>query len=117
MSYGQPCSSKTGGPPAGPVSTYPTSSTPALICLRFACTTSPFLSWSELTARACSSALGLVGLGGSEELSEQFGDAVWLVVMDPMRRVRQAHHSVEVGNIGAVGFGQVAAQVAVALPP
>src|SRR5437763_6608011 len=33
MSYGQPCSRKTAGPSAGPASTYPTSRTPAWICL------------------------------------------------------------------------------------
>src|ERR1700736_1099704 len=33
MSYGQPCSRTTAGPSAGPASTYPTSSTPAWICL------------------------------------------------------------------------------------
>src|SRR5687768_14848569 len=34
MSYGHPCSRMTAGPPAGPASAYPTSSTPARICLR-----------------------------------------------------------------------------------
>ncbi|MNY42991.1 hypothetical protein D3C86_1779200 [compost metagenome] len=33
MSYGQPCSRITTGPPAGPVSAYATSSSPALMCL------------------------------------------------------------------------------------
>src|SRR5262245_41798457 len=33
MSYGQPWSNTTAGPPAGPVSTYPTFRTPASICL------------------------------------------------------------------------------------
>src|SRR3989442_10472895 len=32
MSYGQPCSRTTGGPPAGPASAYPTLRTPASIC-------------------------------------------------------------------------------------
>src|SRR6185369_16605572 len=33
MSYGHPCRRKTGGPEAGPASTYPTFSAPASICL------------------------------------------------------------------------------------
>src|SRR5690242_14354746 len=33
MSYGQPCSSRTTGPSAGPASAYPTLNRPALTCL------------------------------------------------------------------------------------
>src|SRR3954462_10022341 len=57
MSYGQPCSSTTAGPSPGPASTYPTSSTPAWICLTgpggatadslFACETAMALPFAD----------------------------------------------------------------------
>jgi hypothetical protein len=44
-------------------------------------------------------------------------DAFGLVVVHPMRRVGQAFHAVEVGDIFMVGFGELGAEIGVALPP
>jgi hypothetical protein len=43
--------------------------------------------------------------GGREEIDEQLGDALSVVVMDPMRRAGQALDAVEVGHIVVVGLG------------
>ena len=53
--------------------------------------------------------------GGSEEVDQQVCDA--LVVMDPMRGVRQALDAVEVGHVVAVRLGELGAEVAIALSP
>ena len=42
---------------------------------------------------------------GREELDEQSGDLLWLVVMDPVRGVGQALDPVEVGHVVVVGLG------------
>jgi hypothetical protein len=55
--------------------------------------------------------------GGGEEVGEQLGDALVLVVVDPVRGAGQALDPVEVGHVVAVGLGQILAEVAVALPP
>jgi hypothetical protein len=48
--------------------------------------------------------LALLGWGGrGEEVDEQLIDAFSLVVMNPMRRVRQALDAVEVGHVVAAG--------------
>src|SRR3982074_574016 len=57
MSYGQPCSRRIAEPSVGPASTYPTSSTPAWICLTgpngvtadslFACVSATGLSFAD----------------------------------------------------------------------
>src|SRR5439155_24682786 len=57
----------------------------------------------EEWTRPAPSSLGWAG--GGEEVDEQLCDALRLVVMDPMRRVGQAHDAVEVGHIVAVGLG------------
>jgi hypothetical protein len=45
------------------------------------------------------------GQGGGEEVDEQLGDALSLVVMDPVRRVGQALDAVQVGYVVVVGLG------------
>jgi hypothetical protein len=55
--------------------------------------------------------------GGSEEVDQQLCDALGLVVMDPMRGVRQALDAVEVGHVVAVRLGELGAEVAIALSP
>src|SRR5690349_9433423 len=52
-----------------------------------------------------------------EEVDEQFVDACGLVVMHPVRRVRQALHAVEVGHVVAVRLREIRAEVGVALAP
>src|ERR1700747_1005503 len=60
MSYGQPCSSTTAGPPAGPASAYATFNIPALICLRDPNETFVFATafLGADVAPACASAAG-----------------------------------------------------------
>ena len=53
---------------------------------------------------------------GGEEVDEQVVDLFSLVVMDPVRRVGQALHTVEVWHVVAVGLGEVGAEVGIALP-
>jgi hypothetical protein len=43
--------------------------------------------------------------GGGEKIGEQLGDALSLVVMDPMRGVGQALDAVEVRHVVVVGLG------------
>jgi hypothetical protein len=43
--------------------------------------------------------------GGSEKVVEQSSDPLVLVVMDPVRAVRQALDPVEVGHVIMVGLG------------
>jgi hypothetical protein len=44
-------------------------------------------------------------------------DAFSLVVMHPVRRIRQALDPVEVGYVIVIGLGEFGAQVGIALPP
>jgi len=43
--------------------------------------------------------------GRDEEVSEQLGDALSLIVMDPVRRVGQALDAVQAGHVVVVGLG------------
>src|SRR5512132_1316291 len=106
MSYGQPCSRTTAGPPAGPTSAYPTSRTPAAICL-----TRVARTWLTCVLRRRRRA------GGGEEVDEQLVDALGLVVVDPVRGVGQALDVVEVGHVVVVGLGERGAEVAVLFAP
>jgi hypothetical protein len=47
----------------------------------------------------------LAWLGGGEKVGEQLGDALSLVVMDPVRGVGQALDAVEVGHVVVLGLG------------
>src|SRR5690349_14305327 len=58
---------------------------------------------------------GLGWQGGGEEVDEQRVDALGLVVVDPVRGVGQPLDALEVGHVLVVGFGQVFAEVAIAL--
>ena len=53
---------------------------------------------------------------GAEEVDKQFVDAFSLVVMHPVRCVREALDAIEVGYVVAVGLGQFGAEVGIALP-
>jgi hypothetical protein len=44
-------------------------------------------------------------------------DAFSLVVIDPVRRLRQALHAVEIRYVVAVRLGQFGAEVGIAFPP
>jgi hypothetical protein len=54
---------------------------------------------------------------GGEELGEQLVYALGLVVLYPVRCVWQAHNTLEVRDVGRIRFGQLGAEVAVALSP
>ena len=58
-----------------------------------------------------------VGRAGAKKLVSSCVDALGLVVVDPVRGPRQALDAVEALDIVAVGFGELGAEVAVALPP
>jgi hypothetical protein len=60
------------------------------------------ISWFLLVRRR-SAVLGWQGWG--EEIDEQLGDPLRLIVMDPMRRAGQALDAVQVGHIVVVGLG------------
>ena len=47
----------------------------------------------------------------------KIGDALGLVLVHPVRRLRQAHHALEVGHVDALRLGELGAQVAIALAP
>ena len=59
----------------------------------------------------------IVGQLRGEEVDEQLVDALSLVVVDPVRCAGQALDAVEVRDVLGMGLGELAAEVAVALPP
>src|SRR5436305_9462302 len=93
MSYGQPCSRTTAGPSAGPASTYPTSSTPAWICL-----TGP----NGVTADSLFACVGVTGLPSLTRVSLTQGYL-------PHRSERRAHLIAE--ELGLLPRGEVATLV------
>src|SRR5512132_3621210 len=72
--------------------------------------------WASATTHACSPK-PLVPMSRGEEVDKQLVDAFSLVVMHPVRGVRQALHAVQVGYVVAFGLGEFGAEVGIALPP
>src|SRR2546423_11572664 len=93
MSYGQPCSRKTAGPSAGPASEYPTSSTPAWICL-----TGP----NGVTADSLFACVSATGLPFADRVSLTHGYLA-------QRTKRRTHLLAE--ELGLFPCGEVAALV------
>ena len=54
---------------------------------------------------------------GAKKLGEQLVDSLRLVVMHPVRGVRQPLDTLEVRDVVVLGLGQLLAEVAIALRP
>src|SRR6185369_7709306 len=59
----------------------------------------------------------LGGQGRGEEVDEQLGNALGLVVVHPVRGIGQALDTVQVGDVVVLGLGEFGAEVAIAFSP